>query len=278
MKKICIALTLIMVMLTGCCAQAAEMPVFANFGEAVAAGGENHITGGTSEYMATIVEQGSQYYRVVTELDEHAKELDAAISEAEDISAAFDAYYAYVWTLPVSYTEAFIAEPLAQSDLDALVGKTIAELEAEGYVDTSSGTAGEEDLIAFWMAYGLYEYEMIVDADFETYEQKQESDELETLTVKSAKYNGVSSRATDLRIHMDGTVEPEEDLSEAFPAWMGKLFEAIQAAQNGEEVDFEAVFNALAEEEPEAAEQIRQFMELYQIPVPESQAQEAAEP
>lgn len=265
MKKMPVALLLVLaILLNACGVLAAEAePAFPTFGDAVAAAGEEPVIGGNSEYMAVIVPVDGQYYRVVANLDDQAKELDAAISEAEDISAAFDTYYAYVYTLPVSYAEAFIAQPKEQAELDALTGKTIAELEAEGYVTSSSGTAGEEDLIAFWMSDGLYEYELIVDADFDTYEEKQEQDELETLVVRSGRYFGISTRATDLHVHMDGTVEQQEDAWEEASSWLMEIVEAFQAIQNGEEVDLDALFATLTEANPEAAESIAEFMEMY---------------
>ena len=269
MKKTLIALLLVFSVLFSAlgalASDTAEQSLpFATFGDAVKAAGEEAVKGGTSEYMAVIVKHDGRYYRVVSYLDDQAKALDDAISTAEDIDAAFDAFNAYVDTLPVSFSEAFIAQPKAQEELDALVGKTIAELEAQGYTTSSYGTAGEADRIGFWMADGLYEYEMIVDADEKTYEQKNESDELGTMVVKSAKYFGIAQMATNLNVHMDGTIEPQQDPFEQAAPWVTKIFEAFQALQNGEKVDLDAFLQSLTEENPEAAEAITQFVAFYQ--------------
>ena len=159
-----LALTMLLSVSSVMASETVQMPEFTVFREAVDAAGEDPILGGTSEHMAVILEKDGHYYRVVAMLDEKAKELDEAISAAEDIDAAFDAFYDYVWTLPVTSIEVFTAEPKSQETLDALVGKTFGELEEMGYVCTSSGTGGEEDLIIFEMSDGLYAYEFVADA------------------------------------------------------------------------------------------------------------------
>ena len=259
MRKNFIALCLALALLVSACgALADELPRFAAFADAVAAAGEEPVMGGTSEYMAVIVPDGDGYCRVVTMLDDRAMELDDAISEAEDIEAAFDAFYDYVWTLPVAYVEAFTAVPKTQAELDALVGKTIGELEQAGYVCTSSGTGGEVDLIVFQMTDGLYQYDFVVDADFESYEEKQEQEQLDTLVVRSGRFTGASYTAADLRYHADGTVEPQEDLAES-DEWFRKLMEIMSVAQNGEDVDVMGMLDSLAVEFPDAAETIAAF-------------------
>jgi hypothetical protein len=52
----------------------------------------------------------------------------------------------YVKTLPISYSEAFTADPMSQMEMDALVGKTIGELREAGYDDSESGTEGDDML------------------------------------------------------------------------------------------------------------------------------------
>ena len=263
MKKM-ISLLLAAFLLAACCgafASEAEGVQFASFGEAVEAAGENPAMGGTSEYMAVIVEKDGRLYRVVSMLDEKAKELDEAIGQAEDIDAAFDAFDTYVLTLPVTSVELITAEPKTQAELDAFAGKTVGELEQAGYVCTSSGTEADPERIVFIMSDGLYEYEFIADADFDTYSAKQDSNELETITVKSGKYIGVSSTAADLRIHADGTIEPEKDPFEEAP-WLQELGAIFEAVQKGEKPDLDGLIQAMTEENPEAAEQIMKYAEL----------------
>lgn len=268
MKKIiCIFILSVMLLLSVCGAWASEaqQPLpYTTFGEAVEAAGEDPVKGGTSDYMAVLVEKDGEYYRVVSMLDERAKELDAAVWGAEDFEAAMEAFNTYVNTLPVSTVEMFTAKPKTQEELDQLAGRTIGELEADGYITTSYGTAGEEELIAFWMSDGIYEYELIVDADYATYEAKNEADELGTLTVRSGKYTGICSQALNLRHHADGTIEPEEDPF-ASMGWLMKLDEIFQAAQNGEEVDLDGLIESLKEEFPEDAEAIEQWITVMKV-------------
>ncbi len=265
MKKALIAwfLTLVFIVTAcGACASETEPPVFATFGDAVRAAGEEPVMGGGSDYMAVIIENNGQYFRLVTEFDDHAMELGEAISQAEDISAAFDAFYDYVYTLPISYGEMFTAKPIEQAELDALNGKTVAELEQEGYLYMSSSTGAEDDPVLFQMAYDLYEYQFTADADTALYEEKSENDTLDTLTLRDGRLTGPSRMAAELRYHADGTVEPEEEPFAGLD-WLEKLTEAIEAAQNGEAVDLEGVLSSLAEEYPEAADMIHQILEMY---------------
>ena len=211
MKKI-IALILSLMMLCAACPVPAEgNSEFATFGDAVAAAGENPAIGGNEDYMAVVVEKDGKYIRVVTELDEKAKKLDEEAMEAEDIDAAIQVFDEYVRTLPVAYTEEFTAPVKEQAELDSLAGKTIEELEETGYEYAGSGTEGNENTIVFMMAYGLYNYDFVVDSDFDDYMKRQENDEFDDLVVKSGKFSGVSIFATDLNYHADGTVEEAEE-------------------------------------------------------------------
>ena len=82
-----LALMLAAVMLCAACpvlAEDAEPPMFATFGEALDAAGENPVFGGTNEYHAVVLEQDGKILRVVTLLDDALRaEMDEA-SEEED--------------------------------------------------------------------------------------------------------------------------------------------------------------------------------------------------
>lgn len=229
MKKI-IAVILALALLCAVCGTLAEEPQFATFGDAVAAAGEEPVSGGTDEYMTVIVEKDGKFFRVVTMLDDEAKELDAAVLEAADVEAAFAAFDEYVRTLPVSYTEELTAPPKDQAELDALAGKTIADLEAAGYEYYSSGTGSAEDEIVFTMDSGLYAYDFIVDANFDEYLKLEEKDDFDGLKVLSGKFAGPSIFATELNYHADGTVEAaaddedEDDEDEDGEAGLEELF------------------------------------------------------
>ena len=71
MKKI-IAVILALALLCTVCGTLAEEPQFATFGDAVAAAGEEPVSGGTDEYMTVIVEKDGKFFRVVTMLDDEA--------------------------------------------------------------------------------------------------------------------------------------------------------------------------------------------------------------
>ena len=205
MKKIIAMILSVMLLCTACVVLAEDgAPEFATFGDAFDAAGEEPVYGGSDEYIAVIVEKDGNYYRVVSELDEKGQELDAVAleSDIDDLDEAIDAFDKYVRTLPVSYVELFTVQPMSKAEIDAMTGKTFAQLEEEGYEYTESGTEGAEDNIVFRMAYGVYSYDCVVDSNAEDYHKRQEEDNFD-----------------DLNYHADGTVEvveneiDEEDLA-----------------------------------------------------------------
>ena len=212
MKKI-IATILALTLLCAACAALAEGETrYANFGEALDAAGEDAVVGGGEDYLAVIVEKDGKYIRVVTKLDDKAMEMDEAAMEAEDdMDALIEAFDKYVRTLPVDYTEEFTVQPKTQAELDALVGKTIGDLEEAGYEYAEFGSEGDENTIIFKMADGLYNYDCLVDSNFEDFTRRQENDDFDSLVIKSVTFTGASLFATDLNYHADGTVEQVEN-------------------------------------------------------------------
>ncbi len=284
MKKV-LSLVLVMMMLgTACCAlteEAQSAPLYKTIGDALdaaraAAGEEGYIISGsvTGEYVAVITEENGKYFRHLADYDEKLAELTAARDgldyEAEDYwekwEAAFAEVEAYERTLPITCSEAFTAEPLAQADLDALDGKTVAELTEAGYEMEMSGTEGEKILCT--MRNGIFSYTFTVDADEEAYLAAMENGTEGDLVLRSGKFAGISSFAWEKRFHTDGTVEEEQPIdfmSEMPPeaaAMMEMITEIIQAAQNGEEIDIDKMFDTLEEQFPEKKEEIEAYREM----------------
>lgn len=260
LKRIMAVLTLA-ALFAGAAAFAEEeqaAPLFATIGEAMEDDGYTGRAAGYAENYIVIVERDGKYIRVVAEMDEEGRRLNDAISEAEDIEAAFAAYDGHVMTLPVLYTEEFTAAPKAQAELDTLAGKTISGLEEEGYTVSSYGTGGEEGEAVYTMAYGLYEYDMLLNESFEVFEEHEENGTYGELTVKSAAFAGLSGNSLNLRFHADGTEDPEEDPWAEVSAFMEKIAGAL-----GSEDGLEAAVAKLTEEMPERAEEIRMFAELF---------------
>ena len=260
MKKI-LAMILAAAMVLAVCsawAETAEKPVFATIGEASVAS-EYPVMGGDEEHYAVALEKDGKFYRVVAEIDrEKVQELDDAIT------AAFAARDAYFLSLEPAYVEEFTVEPIPQAELDALVGKTVAELEAAGFECNTYGPE-EEDRIIFRMAYGVYEYAFEADADQDGFAAAQEADGIGEIRVRSAAFAGLSGYASELRFHADGTVDEPEDLFGEFNGLMEMVSEAIAAAKEGGEVDYEALTEKLIEAMPDKAEDIRGMVQLFMM-------------
>lgn len=261
MKKI-LAVILAAAMVFAVCAawaEAAEKPVFTTIGEASEAS-EHPVMGGDGDHYIVAVEKDGKYYRVVADIDA------AKMQELEDaVAAAFAARDAYLLSLEPAYVEEFTVEPIPQADLDALVGKTIAELEAEGFECTTYGPEEEQDRIIIRMALGVYEYAFLADADQEAFAAAQEADGIGEIRVKSAGLAGLSGYASELRFHADGTVDEPEDPFAEFTSLMETVSEAVSAAREGGEADYEAITDRLIEAMPDKAEEIRSMVQMIML-------------
>lgn len=266
MKKM-LALVLSMMMLFaafGALAEALE-PMYATVGDALAAAGENPIAGGEDDYYAVVTEQDGKYYRSVAETDDTYQELQEATWEAEidQMEAAFAAVDEYVKTLPIAYSEAFTAVPMAQADMDALVGKTIGELREAGYEESESGTEGDD--IVYVMRGGLFDYSFVVDADFDAYEKAMEDGSDGDFVVKSVDFHGITREACFKRFNTDGTIEELADPFEGYAELIEDILGMIESVQKGEEVNADEFFNGLKEKYPDLAEDIDMYQEMYQM-------------
>lgn len=266
MKKT-IALVLVMMLCAAFGAPAEGMePLYATVGDAMAAC-DNSISGGEDGYYAVVTEEDGVYYRSVAETDDRYNELQQAIwdAEPEQIEAAFAAADDYLKTLPIAYSEAFTAAPMAQADMDALVGKTIGDLRDAGYEERECGTEGDD--IVYVMRNGLFDYAFVVDADFEAYEKAQEEwpDGGKDFVIMSASFRGITGEAVFKRFHTDGTIEEIPDPFAGYADLIADVQEMIEKVQNGEEVDIDEFFNGLKETYPDLADSIDMYMEMYKL-------------
>lgn len=273
MKKIIAMFLALLMVFTAFAALAEEegkpAPMYATVGEALDAPG--YATSGNNEdYFSVITLQDGTYYRHIAYMDEKAKELYNAIStvEIEEMEAAFDASDDYNKTLPIAYSEAFLIYPMPQEDLDALAGKTIGDIRASGF--ESYGTDGsEEDGLFFVMRYGLFEYEMVVNVDAETFLAAVGSDDTENASkdfvVTGVKFHGINNDACMLTVHTDGTIEEQPDPFADMATVTAALMEKIQAIANGEEVDLESFAAGLKEQYPDIAGMIDSTLGVYKI-------------
>lgn len=183
-------------------------PEFMSFRDAVDAAGEGAAIGGDLDYITVVAKKDGQYYRTVTMLDDQAKELYMATWGTEDPDAAYEAFNAYAWSLPVCYTEEITVKPKDQAELDAQAGKTVGELLKEGY--SFYGIGGGENLpTTVDLSSGLFVYEFEVDASFEHYLEHEGWDGVEDLKVKNGTLSDALNLATSLDYLADGTYQPQ---------------------------------------------------------------------
>lgn len=269
MKKI-IALLLAAIMLCAAVGAAAEdTPLFATVQQAVTEATPTpysawnwSMTPGNNYYV-TIVEYEGSYIRMVAEYDEDVAARRDALYELEDVEQMTQELDALAQSLPVAYTEDISSSLLDQADLDVLVGKTIKDLKDAGFEISGHG-GGEDGDIIIDLIHGLFEYQFVVDASFQLYMERSEAEDFDDFVVKSACFQGISYNATDLEYHADGTYVPAEiPQDNEFDSFMQLFGNIISAAENGEEVDVNALLESIMDKlSPEEAEQARAIIQM----------------
>lgn len=278
MKKM-ISLVLALVMMCtvlGALAEGQLAPLYATVGEALEDSAEDRIiAGGEGDYYAVVTQKDGKYYRSVAYYDEKMTELQEASNnldfEAEDffeqLEAAMNAANEYLKTLPIAYSEVFTALPLTSEEMNANLGKTLAQLTEEGFEIGSNGTDVDEDakiIIVYWLRYGVFDYYCVVDADMDQYFAAQENGTEGDLVVKSMALAGITEWGYDLRFHTDGTVDEPEDPFAEMNEIMLEVAQLIEKVQAGEEIDLESFTNALKEKYPDYADLIDMYVILFQ--------------
>ena len=281
MKKL-IALAMVVVMLftaLGVLAEEGQLaPLYATVGEALEDSAEDRVVAGgvPGEYYAVVTQKDGKYYRSVAICDEKLNELNEALEnldyEAEDFfekhEAAMQAVDDYLKTLPIAYSEEFTAEPLTDEEMASMQGKSLSQLIEEGFEIGSNGTEPSEDeeeiLIVYSLRYGVYDYNCVVDADFDQYIAAQDNGAEGDLVVKSMSLAGITEGGFEKRFHTDGTVEEPKDPFAEFSEIMAEMMSFIEKAQAGEEIDFQDFAEKLKAKYPDYADMIDVYVTLYQ--------------
>ena len=252
-------------------------PLYATVGEALEDSTEGRVVAGgvPGEYYAVITRKDGKYYRSVANCDEKLNELNEALEnldyEAEDFfekhDAAMQAVDDYLKTLPIAYSEAFTAQPLTDEDMASAQGKSLSQLTEEGFEIGSNGTEpgeGEEPRIVYSLRYGVYDYNCVVDADFDQYIAAQDNGAEGDLVVKDMTLAGITEWGYEKRFHTDGTVDEPEDPFAEINEIMAEIMALIEKAQAGEEIDIQAFADTLKANHPDYAEMIDMCVTLYQ--------------
>ena len=281
MKKL-IALAMVVVMLftaLGVLAEEGQMaPLYATVGEALEDSAEDRVVAGgvPGEYYAVVTQKDGKYYRSVAICDEKLNELNEALEnldfEAEDFfekhEAAMQAVDDYLKTLPIAYSEVFTAQPLTDEEMASMQGKSLSQLTEEGFEIGSNGTEPSEDeeeiLIVYSLRYGVYDYNCVVDADFDQYIAAQDNGAEGDLVVKSMSLAGITEWGFEKRFHTDGTVDEPKDPFAEFSEIMAEMLTFFEKIQAGEEIDIQDYADTLKAKDPDYAEMIDVYITMYQ--------------
>ena len=281
MKKL-IALAMVVVMLftaLGVLAEEGQMaPLYATVGEALEDSAEGRVVAGSipGEYYAVVTQKDGKYYRSVAIFDEKLNELNEALEnldyEAEDFfekhEAAMQAVDDYLKTLPIAYSEVFTAQPLTDEGMASMQGKSLSQLTEEGFEIGSNGTEPGEDeeeiLIVYSLRYGVYDYNCVVDADFDQYIAAQDNGAEGDLVVKSMSLAGITEWGFEKRFHTDGTVDEPKDPFAEFSEIMAEMLTFFEKIQAGEEIDIQDYADTLKAKYPDYAEMIDVYITMYQ--------------
>ena len=192
---------------------AAEPPVFATISEAYESSESSSLLSRDADFAVLVLTCDGKYLRVVSALDDHAKELYRdAWSDGTGSGDTADAFYAYAETLPVSYIEEFAEQPLEQAKLDALDGKTLRELQREGYSPCfySDGESRQSDYIG--LDYGFYSYTFDADENYRKFLETDDYNDMMNITVRNGRFSGFSGCSTDLSCSADQTFEESSEI------------------------------------------------------------------
>ena len=190
MKKTVLLILSVFILCAVCAAQAEGnvLPVFTSIQDAADSTDDYIEIHDHSDDVVLIMERDGVYIRMVTLLDEHAKDL-YKIFEAEDHSAtAIKAFEQYAWALPLSYIEELPDVPKSQAELDSLKGKTIQELMDEGFGKEMIIDINEIEFpVHIYLEHGSYKYEFEVTDAASGYPH--------LMTIISGKFSGLSRAA-----------------------------------------------------------------------------------
>ena len=200
MKKLLILiLTAVLVLSTAACGKQAaqEDPDALNtLGDAFAVGSETNMSSYDSRHYVYVFEKDGVPMRVTADIPgEVYDKLEDLIYDSEDTE---EKVRELVAGLKLSKVEDLSENVLSQEELDKLKGKTGQELLDAGY--TISGYSIDEDYTDFFMDYGDFEYVVSFNESLNNVEITDEYAQISGLTVKEAKYSGVSYTATDIGI------------------------------------------------------------------------------
>ena len=290
MKKI-IAAILVLVMLCAACstlAEETEKPVFETYGDVWQAAGNSPVTGGNDDCITIVLEKDGKILRVVTYLDETAREklavLNTELSDEEYIVLDQE-YFEYLCSLPVSYTEEITAVPLDQETLNNFVGKTWKDLENAGFdmvlaglffpdleMEDADAEPAEElqdsEIAVIDVSNGMYRYFLTLDITRGEYIEFRENDrQMDDLTIRNINYAGPSWNAANPDYLPDGTFNSQDepidlsfdmdniDFGEATDV-MNILMEFING-KDVADIDTEALFDSLIKLMPDKGNEIR---------------------
>ena len=134
-----------------------------DFRTAVNAAEEPVSIGGDIDYLSLVTFKAGKHVRMVTLLDDRARELYMAAMARDAADNAYDVFSDYAWSLPVTYVEEITQKPKKQAELDALTGKTVADALQQGYVISGSG-GGLYIPTTVDLAFGMFDYTFEADA------------------------------------------------------------------------------------------------------------------
>lgn len=187
-----------------------DVTKLATIGEAISltGKGEEQAGFGEKEYIYAF-ELNGRYWRLTAELTEEQSEalweLDMSDDDYETKRAALTS------TLAVTNCEDLTGEKLSEEEMNALAGKTGADLVNDGW---TSGYGYNLEDMEFYLEKTPFTYTVT----FSSEEKLENSDDFDVeeaikpLTVKSVSFNGLGSSATDIPENMtDGGDDPSID-------------------------------------------------------------------
>ena len=194
MKKIISLILSAVILCTAAAAQAGEAPpVFGTIREALDSAEGYAVVRDCEDCIILLLETENGYYRIITLLDDHAKELYRKTIEEDYSASAREALENYAWALPPDVAEKLPEAPKDRTELDSLTGKTVRELMNEGFGEEMIVYQNElEAPVHINLEYGFYTYEFEVN--------DAATGDPDIMTVRSGKFIDFSRAAFEIDV------------------------------------------------------------------------------
>lgn len=164
-------------------------------GDVLALTGETNAATWNDEAYLCFVDAGGTLIRALAKF---SPEVGAKIDELDFLDEHYNAQLADILKdVPLEFAEDLTPKKISQSVLDEFIGKTGAELEADGFTFATYSVYGDGDVVASMEKDGL-NYHVTFDASVSESQTEDGGAAIQDAKVKAAEFGGIADSMLDL--------------------------------------------------------------------------------